>query len=153
MLSLWHFGCSSWLQATGIEHSFHYVVTFGCSSWLQGTGMQHLLFPLPDNIQLNWQVTLVTVVPLVLSERQMDKDYETIWWTMTKRMSEEVKTGSSKAALGRMTLLIWWGDDLGRCLRDIPNGQWVGIGGRWIVVKAWSCKSSRGMLVLAANVL
>jgi SWI/SNF-related matrix-associated actin-dependent regulator of chromatin subfamily B member 1 len=95
-------------------------------------GIQPVLGPLPANVQLNQQLTRVTVVPLAGSDKtilplspseikdiqawkQADKDYEGIWRKMKERMADELRTatGPSKAA--------WWEKDAVDLTRRKPR--------------------------------
>lgn len=97
-------------------------------------GIQPLLPPLPANVQLNPQVTRVTVVPLAGSDkaipmltdaeikdiqtwREADKDYEVIWRKMKERMADEIRTitGPGKAS--------WWEKDAVDLTRRRPRDQ------------------------------
>jgi SWI/SNF-related matrix-associated actin-dependent regulator of chromatin subfamily B protein 1 len=97
-------------------------------------GIHPVLAPLPANVQLNHQVTRVTVVPLAGSDKtipplsqseikdiqawkQADKDYEGIWRKMKERMVDELRTatGPSNAS--------WWEKDAVDLTRRKPREQ------------------------------
>ena len=95
-------------------------------------GIQPVLPPLPTNVQLNPQVTHVTIVPLARSDktipplsqsdikdmqawREADRNYEAIWRKMKDRMAEEHSQVTSKAA--------WWEKDAVDLSRRRPREQ------------------------------
>jgi SWI/SNF-related matrix-associated actin-dependent regulator of chromatin subfamily B protein 1 len=97
-------------------------------------GIQPVLQPLPANVQLNSEVTQLTVVPLAGSDKtipplfqsdikniqvwkESDKDYEVIWRKMNERMTDEyvTVTGPSNAS--------WWENDAVDLTRRRPREQ------------------------------